>query len=256
MSLVALCSVTGSPGVTTSALAVGWVWPLVTGRRVVVLDADPAGSGLLPGYLRGAVPPTGGVLRLAARQGAENPEAVLENCTAWDDDHTRLLLVGVTASVEARALGGLWHAVVDLVPDLDRMGVDLVADVGRLEHVFEPTILLEHAGSAVVVTRPTLGGVLAATAGLARLRDLRGPVRSTSALLVGDNRPYSAAEVRRELGLDRLPVLGWDSRAAERLHAGEYPGQGPLARSQLLSSAGKVADALRPAILDLAGGPS
>ncbi|HEY5514817.1 MAG TPA: hypothetical protein VIK12_01255 [Pengzhenrongella sp.] len=254
MSLVALCSVTGSPGVTTTALALGWVWPVVTGRRVVVLDADPAGSGLLPGYLRGAVPPGGGVLRLAAQQGAPSGQAVLENCTAWDDDHTRLLLVGVTASVEARALGGLWHAIVDLVPDLDRMGVDLVADVGRLEHVFEPTVLLEHAGSAVVVTRPTLGGVLAATAGLARLRDLRGPVRSTSALSVGDHRPYSAAEVRSELGLDRLPVLAWDPRAAERLHSGEYPGRGPLTRSRLLSSAGPVADALRPAILDLAGG--
>ena len=36
----------------------------------------------------------------------------------------------MTASVEARALGGLWHAIVDLVPDLDRMGVDLVADEG------------------------------------------------------------------------------------------------------------------------------
>lgn len=254
MSLVALCSVTGSPGVTTSALAVGWMWPVVTGRRVVVLDADPAGSGLLPGYLRGAVPPTGGILRLAARQGAPSAHAVLEHCTAWDENQERLLLVGITASVEARALGGLWHAIVDLVTDLDRLGVDLLADVGRLEHVFEPTVLLEHAGSAVVVTRPTLGGVLAGTAGLARLRDLRGPVRSTSALSVGNHRPYSATDVRHELGLDTLPVLAWDPRSSERLHSGEYPGRGPLTRSQLFRSAGAVADALRPAILDLTGG--
>lgn len=254
MSLVALCSVTGSPGVTTTALALGWVWPVVTGRRVVVLDADPAGSGLLPGHLRGAVPPTGGVLRLAAQQGAQSAQVVLENCIAWDDDHARLLLVGVTASVEARGVGGLWHAIVDLVPDLDGLGFDLLADVGRLEHVFEPTVLLEHAGSAVVVTRPTLGGVLGATAGLARLRDLRGPVRSTSALLVGDHRPYSAADVRHELGLDMLPVVAWDPRSTERLHSGEHPGRGPLARSHLLRSAGAAAGVLRPAILDLTAG--
>ena len=255
MSLIALCSVTGSPGVTTTILAVGWVWPKVTGRRVVMLDADPAGSGVLPGQLRGAVPPAGGVLRLAARQGALDVRAVLEHCTAWDGEQSRLLMVGITTYVEARALGGLWHALVDHVQELDRAGVDVVADVGRLDHVFEPTTLLEQAGSAVVVTRPTLAGVLAATAGLERLRDLRGPARSTGAMLVGDHRPYSAAEVRRELGVDRLPVLAWDPRAAERLHNGEHPAHGSLVRSQLLRSATPLVDVLRPSVLDLAGGP-
>ena len=253
MSLVVLCSVTGSPGVTTTALSVASVWPTVTTRRVVVLDGDPSGSGVLPGYLRGAVPPAGGVLRLAAA-GAHTAQVLLEHCVAWDDDQSRLLLVGVTSSVEARGLGGLWHTVIDLVPDLDQLGVDVVADVGRLEHVLEPTPLLERAGSAVVVTRPTVAGVLAASAGLERLRSLRGPVRSTSAMLVGDRRPYSADEVRHELGGDRLPVLSWDPRAAERLHDGEFPGRGPLLRSQLMRSAGPVVEALRPAVLDLTGG--
>ncbi|MCL3862056.1 hypothetical protein [Actinotalea sp. K2] len=254
MSLVSLCSVTGSPGVTTTAMAMGTVWPVVTGRRVVVLDADASGSGVLPGYLRGAVPSAGGVLRLAAT-GARTAQTLLEHCVAWDEDHSRLLLVGVTTSVEARGLGGLWHTVTDLVPDLDQLGVDLVADVGRLEHVSEPTPLLERAGSAVVVTRPTLGGVLAASAGLERLRTLRGPVRATSAMLVGERRPYSADEVRHELGVDRLPVLSWDPRAAERLHSGEFLGRGPLLRTQLMRSASVVVEALRPAVLDLAGGP-
>lgn len=253
MSLVALCSVTGSPGVTTTALAIGSVWPTVTGRRVVVLDADPSGSGFLPGYLQGAVPSAGGVLRLAAA-GVRTAREVMEHCVAWDEDQSRRLLVGVTSSVEARGLGGLWHTMVDLVPDLDQLGVDLVADVGRLEHIFEPTPLLERAGSAIVVTRPTLAGVLAASAGLERLRSLRGPVRTTAAVLVGDRKPYSADEVRRELGVARLPVLAWDTRAVERLHAGEDPGRGALQRSQLIRSAGSVVEALHPAFLDLAGG--
>ena len=54
MTLIGLTSAKGSPGVTTTALALGWVWPAVhPGRRVLVVDADPAGAGTSAGFLRG-----------------------------------------------------------------------------------------------------------------------------------------------------------------------------------------------------------
>ena len=67
MTVIALTSAKGSPGVTTTALALAWAWPQVApGRRVLVVDADMAGGDLAPGYLRGAVSSTDGVLGLAA----------------------------------------------------------------------------------------------------------------------------------------------------------------------------------------------
>lgn len=254
MSLVSVCSVAGSPGVTTTALAIGWCWPTVTGRGVVIVDADPSGSGLLPGYLRGANPPSGGVLRLAAGSGEPSAEVVLEHCIALGGEQDRLLLLGVTAALEARALSRIWQTLVGLIPDFDTLGIDVLVDVGRIEHVLEPTALLEQAGAAVLVTRSTLAGVMTGLAGLDRLRRLRGPVRVTSALLVGEGRPYSAADVRRELGVPTLPVLAWDPRAAARIGAGEDLRRGPLARSALLRSATAAVDAVRPAALDLVGG--
>lgn len=70
MSLVTLCSASGAPGVTTAALALLWTWPqAVPGRRALLIDADPACSGLLPGFLEAGIPAGGGVLGLAAERG-------------------------------------------------------------------------------------------------------------------------------------------------------------------------------------------
>ena len=70
MSLVVLCSATGAPGVTTAGLALMWAWKqAVPGRRALLVDADPAGSSLLPGFLEAGIPAGGGVLGLAAERG-------------------------------------------------------------------------------------------------------------------------------------------------------------------------------------------
>ena len=101
MSVIALCSAKGSPGVTTTALALGWVWPQVTGRRVLVLDADLAGSGIAAGYLRSAVPPpaasgggwlTGRGPRRAFGGAGDGPGR----------SRHRLLLLGISEPAQAR----------------------------------------------------------------------------------------------------------------------------------------------------------
>ena len=60
--LIALCSVKGAPGVTTSALALALSWP----RPVVLAELDPAGGDVLPGYGRGE-PFAGGLADLERR---------------------------------------------------------------------------------------------------------------------------------------------------------------------------------------------
>jgi len=109
MTMTVLCSATGAPGVTTTALALAWVWPWVRpDRRVLVVDADAAGSGILPGYLNVGTAPGGGVLALAAERTALSAEAVFEHSIALDPGDQRVLLTGVTDPGQARTARSVW----------------------------------------------------------------------------------------------------------------------------------------------------
>ena len=62
MAVIALASASGSPGVTTTALAMALLWP----RPVLLVEADPTGgSGLLAGYFRGTREYGAGLIELA-----------------------------------------------------------------------------------------------------------------------------------------------------------------------------------------------
>lgn len=68
MAIITLCSASGSPGVTTTALGLALSWT----RPVILVEADPTGgSALLAGYLRGTTTPPDSLidLALAHREG-------------------------------------------------------------------------------------------------------------------------------------------------------------------------------------------
>ena len=71
MSMVALASAKGAPGVTTTAVALGAVWP----RRVLVAECDPAGGDLAARF---RLPPEPNLVALgmAARHGQLTVEDV------------------------------------------------------------------------------------------------------------------------------------------------------------------------------------
>ncbi|SDD23149.1 hypothetical protein SAMN05216410_3002 [Sanguibacter gelidistatuariae] len=244
MTLIALCSANGAPGVTTAALALAWAWPLEGGRSSLVIDADPAGSGILPGYLQAAIPAGGGVLTLAARRGPLTGDDLLGEALALDPNGTRLLLAGISNPTQGSSLGGLWPRLVSAAHDLDPAGVDVFTDAGRLGHRYEPSPVLDGADVVVLVLRPTLTGVVAARAALAALRESRGLVRRTTALLVGDRAPYGADEVARALEVDDLLVLATDRGAASILSGGGVTGW-RFARSSLMRSAAAAAGGIR-----------
>lgn len=244
MSLIVLCSATGAPGVTTTTLALGWVWPLVfPDRRVLVVDADVAGSGILPGYLQAGVPAGGGVLGLAAERAPITPGAVLEHCLALDPSEDRLVLTGITDPAQARALWPVWSGLVDVARDLGVAGVDVLVDLGRLGHRHEPTVLVEQADVVAVVLGSTLASVSGTVSGLRALRDTRGPGPSTGAVVVGRSDPYTPGEIARELGLEHLPVVARDTWAAGVLSTGGGLGW-RFERSALLRSARELAAGL------------
>lgn len=237
MTLLVVCSATGAPGVTTSALTLGWVWPAATdGRHAVVIDADPSGSGVLPGLAQAGVPVGGGVLHLAANDAPIDVTSLLGQCVAFaPDGGSGWVLPGISDPIQASATAAVWRALVTALPELHEAGVDLLVDGGRVGHEHQARALLEAADVVALVLRPDLASVAGTYPVLTRLVADRGPGRATTGLLVGQGRPYTASEVARELGLGAVAVLEHDPNAAAAVLAGMRAGR--LDRSRLVGSA-------------------
>lgn len=250
MSVLALCSAHGAPGVTTTAFALTSVWPVARpGRGVLLVDADPAGSGLLVGPLRGGVPASAGVSVLAAARAPLSVEQVLAACVALDGEARRVVLPGVADPRQARPLAGTWSALVEVAQDLSAGGVDVVVDVGRLGHRWEPSVWLEAADLLVVVVRGDLSAVLPAAAAVRALGAARA-ARSGVVGVVVDPGPYRAAEIASALGVADVLTMPRDARAARALMDGASGGW--LDRSPLLRSARSVVQGLTDLAPDVA----
>jgi len=230
MSVVAFASAKGSPGVTTTAVAVAGSWP--SGRRVLLAEFDTAGGDLAPRFGLQADP---GVVELgsAHRRG-------LTAETIWA--HTQSLpggipvLVGPPSPEQAVALREFWTAAGPAMAGLP--DTDVIVDCGRVGPNSPVVEVLHYAAIVVLVVRPDFEGIRHLRARLARrLTNAR-----TAVVLVGD-RPYSAAEVGEVIEANVAAVLADDPRAAALL--GGHPGnQGTLRRSALMRSARELSLAL------------
>ncbi|NMR21141.1 hypothetical protein [Cellulomonas fimi] len=226
MSMLVFCSATGAPGVTTTALAVAWALPLVhSGRRSLVLDADVAGSAILPGFLRAGVGADGGILAAATDRTGVSGGTLLERAVALDETGARWVLTGITDPTQGRTVRDFATTLAEGARALREPGVDVVVDVGRLGHRYEPTALLEHADVVAVVFRSTLPSITGARAALGSLRTLRGPAAGTLGLMVGAAGPYGAREIAQELQLSGVLTLPEDRWAAGILTAGGGTGR-------------------------------
>lgn len=252
MALIALAADKGSPGVTTSAIALGAVWP----RPVLVAECDQAGGDLvyrLPAEDGGMLNPARGLLSLAAtaRRG-------LAPMQIWE--HTQRLvggldvLVGLTSSEQAQGLTWLWGPLgraFRRLPSPDQLtGVDILVDCGRLSAGSPLYELIHHADIVVIFTRPTLEQVAHLRERVNALAtELGGGKRSPLGIaVIADPREFrrSIAEVGRIVVNAELPatVLGGfalDPKGAEMLR-GQWGGR--LDRSLLIRSARKIASDL------------
>ena len=129
MTLYALVSAGGSPGVTTAALALSLGWP----GQVILAECDPSGGDILAGLFAGHMPARNGLLALAIEAG-QNPDAAA--AALWpqlielDDERGRLLLAGMSDPRQGTALAPVWPV---LAATLAAQPADVIADCGRLD---------------------------------------------------------------------------------------------------------------------------
>jgi hypothetical protein len=153
MALIAIAADKGSPGVTTSAVALAAVWP----RRALYAECDPHGGDLvyrMPAEHGGPLDPNRGLVSLAvgARRGFD--------ATVIPQHTQRLrggleIIVGLGNADQMHGMAGLWGPLgkaLDRFSDLS-YGADVIADCGRIGPD-SPTIdLLAQSALVLLVAR-------------------------------------------------------------------------------------------------------
>jgi MinD-like ATPase involved in chromosome partitioning or flagellar assembly len=235
MSLVALCSAHGSPGVTTTALALAATWP--ENRRCLLVEADLFGGVIGTRYGLGDTPGLSSLAALA--RGGLDEEAVWSHAQRLPGGVP--MLVGPASADEAHAV---LRDVAGVLCDWSaaHSEVDVIVDCGRIAPGSPTTDVLAKADAAMVLARPSLDQLRAAAF---RVAALEGSGAKVSLLLVGDS-PYGPDEVAATLQADVVGVIAWDPRAAATL-AGTRGAARDLRRSPLVRSAATLAEGLASA---------
>ncbi|WP_103501048.1 hypothetical protein, partial [Streptomyces sp. SM14] len=156
MALIAVAADKGSPGATTTAVALAALWP----RRALLAEVDPAGGDLVYRSAREngrPLDPGTGLLSLAAtaRRGIAAEQL-------WDHSQRVAggldVIVGLTSSDQGAGVSGQWGALGKAFADLaqsphQEAAADVIADCGRLGPDSPTLALLPHATVVLLVTR-------------------------------------------------------------------------------------------------------
>jgi hypothetical protein len=245
MALIAIAADKGSPGVTTTAVALAAVWP----RPVLLAECDPAGGDLvyrLPGGDGQRLDARRGLLSLAvaARRGLQ-PHQVWEHVQKLRGGLD--VLTGVTSAEQGAGLEALWGSVGAVLAALPQ--ADVIADCGRIGVDGPYYDFIAHAAAVVMITRATLGEVVRMrerTAAVAAAVHRRGrPGARAAVVVIADHRYFTSAlaEVAQSLDQGAAPaaVLGGlaDEPKSADLLRGEWGGK--LDKSLLIRTARQIA---------------
>lgn len=228
--LLALGSAKGSPGVTTTALALAAAASHALGRTgALLLEADPSGGDLEcwcgplgePGLL-------GAVTDIQDRSSS----ARLDTSTVEVVTGVDAITAPTTDLAAGAALRSASQGFFEAVGACERT---VIADIGRVASAGARNEgLLWSADLVVLVCRPTLASV----------EHCRTLVEATpshvpaAAVVVGGVRPYGPDEIARALGVRVAAVLPWDQRGVAALV------ERGVGRSWLRSSLGVAATEL------------
>lgn len=248
MALVALANAKGSPGTTTTALVLAISWP----RPVLLVEADLAGASILAGYFRGQYAHDRGLSQLAIAHSHGELEASLWDQTLILAQHSqdKKFLPGIVSPHQAPSVANLWGSLANQLVALERGGVDVIVDLGRLHPPGrddrEP--LLRLADQVVLTTGSRLPDI-AVTRELVRSRTsvaeaAAHDLTNLAALTIGPGRPYNAREIANTLGLGSAGAIAWDPVSAEVLSVGAPTGR-KWGTSPLVRSAGPVITAIQ-----------
>ncbi|MBO2460336.1 hypothetical protein [Actinomadura violacea] len=219
MALYCVVSPGGSPGATSTALGLSLTWP----GRVLLAECDPTGRRVLPGFMADRMRESAGPgllgLAMAADAQTKVPLPLDDYVVPIADEDRVELLHGVRDPRHGSRLEPLWHRLAEAAVARDG---DVIADLGKIGCRDTPTELLRAARAVVMVLKPTLPQVDAATPRVNALKEMLGD-RATIGLCLVTDGPYGAAEVERVLDAPVLGELPYSPSDARVLSDGARP---------------------------------
>lgn len=252
MPLLAVCSVKGSPGVTTTALGLAAVLP----PRVsaVLVECDPAGGDLAARHRLRLSP---GLVGLATATRTPSPPPSRDALDGGREVLSRLVqpvrLAGTVVPVVVAPCGGAQIRVALSVlarpgqSTLTPAGRVVVADLGRLDVSSPAWPLVGMADVVLLLARGRLDEV-------AHLREQIGEVLGAAGgwlvVVLAAGGPYGAQEVAEVLPVDGADVPVWgplpDDRRAARVLGGELVAGARWRRMPLMTALARLTTRLGP----------
>jgi MinD-like ATPase involved in chromosome partitioning or flagellar assembly len=232
--LIALASVKGSPGVTTTCLALAAVWP---GERRLLIEADPAGGDLGPQL---GLPPAPGLTSLAAARHDHSPSL------AWQHAHQLPgglhLVIAPSGAEQAHAcLAALASNGSRLLGWLAAGPQTVIADCGRLDPGSPALAIAACAQVTLLMVRPRVSDL----SHLALRADALSAAGTRLALLLAPDASggggYPAEEIAATLGIPVQASIPADPRAVPALAATGGSGLRKIGRLPLGRAAASLA---------------
>lgn len=232
MSVVVLTTGAGAPGASTTALGLALSWAGPT----LLVEADPAGTSIVPGWYRGSIDPQPrNIVNLAL---TEDPDAlsgaIFDQAVTLDPaaDVERLVLIGLTEPAQAPALQSWWGPIGEAFQTMSAAGYTVIVDAGRLTQGSYPTPLLTIADQVLLVCRGTLSSVLRSYPMALQLRSAlasSGNSDTLGLLVIHNNseRYYQPADIAKRYGVSFALSIPDDPVSAATLSDG-IPARPPL----------------------------
>ena len=204
MTVIAIGSVHGSPGVTSLVVDLARVAAAREAGRALIVEADPDG-GRLAARLDLAVRP--GLTELA---GAARVGIAADDLWRYAQLHDDIAVV-VAHPASEQVHAALRAAASHIGEALCRLGATVVIDVGRLRPGSPALALAALADHTVIVSDNDVEAIVSLTH---RTKLLQGIGRSL--VVLADAKPYAAADVERAAG---VAVWGTVPRASNHKRA-------------------------------------
>lgn len=216
-NVFALISPGGSPGVTTTALALALTWP----KPVVVAECDPSCGDILAGLFAGHLKAPRGLLGVAFEAG-RGPAAIAAELSSQlvplDDTGSRKFLAGISDPRQAISLCPVWPSIATALTSLE---ADVIADCGRFDAgATQPLSVLAEADAVLMVMRPTLRQVAAARPRVDMVSQALGGRDKLGLVLIGDHR-LRPVDISRTLEVRVAASLPDDASTARVLSDGD-----------------------------------
>lgn len=243
MSLIAIASAKGSPGVTTATLLLGALWP----RPCVVAECDPAGGDV--------------ALRMPSQQGQPlDPQAGLVSLSAAGRkamhggliaQHTQHIVGGLGVltgvSLPEQAGGVAWPELAHLFSTT--AGTDVLADLGRIGGATPQNALLAPSSLVIMVVDALPSNVIHLRERMTRVHQAIGGTMGAPihvVVVAPPRRARAVREVREALERSRVPFEDVHHLAHDEVGARFFLGQvqGRPDRTALVRSAGPIVERL------------